>query len=300
MKKILLATTVLVGTAGFAAAEVTTTGSARLGIVNDGTDTLLSSRVRISFTGSGETDGGLSFGASIRADQVGGNGATTITDLGADGAVGGTGVNKDTVTTIGNTGTTNGDSTVFISGGFGKLTFGDVSGAADALVGQVSGVGFTGLGDRNEIGFLGATKTAAYYEYSAGSLTFGAGLGQSNSDDFSVGVKYSVDAFSVAAGYEDIGTDTQVSVLGSATLSGTTIKVRYSDKDSATDSAYALSVGRTVGGANLTAFYTSGFTDLEAMGVGASYDLGGATLAGGYSTIDNGEDTYELGVSFDF
>lgn len=270
MKKILLATTVLVGTAGFAAAEVTTTGSARLGIVNDGTDTLLSSRVRVSFAGSGQTDGGLSFGASVRADQSGqGN-------------------------------TSNGDSTVFISGGFGKLTFGDVSGAADALVGQVSGVGFTGLGDRNEIGFLGATKTAAYYEYSAGSLTFGAGLGQSNSDDFSVGVKYSVDAFSVAAGYEDIGTDTQVSVLGSATLSGTTIKVRYSDKDSATDSAYALSVGRTVGGANLTAFYTSGFTDLEAMGVGASYDLGGATLAGGYSTIDNGEDTYELGVSFDF
>ncbi|MEY4697508.1 MAG: hypothetical protein RIT14_1936, partial [Pseudomonadota bacterium] len=57
MKKILLATTILVGTAGFAAAEVALSGDARMGIVNNGTDTTFSSRARVSFTMSGETDG---------------------------------------------------------------------------------------------------------------------------------------------------------------------------------------------------------------------------------------------------
>ena len=130
MKKVLLATSALMLVAGAAAAEVAVSGSARMGVVYNGTDAEFSSRVRINFDASGETDGGLAFGASTRADQFSGNNAT-----------------------LGSGGTTNGDSTVFISGAFGKLTMGDVGGAADALVGQVSGVGYTGLGDFNEIGF---------------------------------------------------------------------------------------------------------------------------------------------------
>ena len=112
-----------------------------------GADAGFYTRVRIGFAASGESDNGLTFGASVRNDQVGTGGQA------------------------------NGDSTVFISGAFGKLAMGDVSGAADAIVGQVSGVGFTSLGSTNEIGYLGNTKTAALYTYSAGALTFGLGLG---------------------------------------------------------------------------------------------------------------------------
>ena len=112
MKKVLLATSALAMMAGAASAEIALSGSARMGLIyaDDGTDssTAFSSRVRIVFTASGETDSGLSFGASMRADQFGGN-----DNDGSNGS-------------SGNTGDTNGDSTVFISGSFGKLTMGEV------------------------------------------------------------------------------------------------------------------------------------------------------------------------------
>eukprot|EP00611_Tribonema_gayanum_P014162 TRINITY_DN25450_c0_g1_i1.p3 TRINITY_DN25450_c0_g1~~TRINITY_DN25450_c0_g1_i1.p3 ORF type:complete len:119 (-),score=13.59 TRINITY_DN25450_c0_g1_i1:4-360(-) len=113
MKLLLATTAALAMTAGMASAEISLSGSARMGIIDDFGDVgpVFSSRVRIVFTASGETDTGLSFGASMRADQNGGN---------ADG-------------------TANDDSTVFISGSFGKLTMGDVDGAAAAAVGQVDG-----------------------------------------------------------------------------------------------------------------------------------------------------------------
>jgi hypothetical protein len=125
MKKVLLATTILAASAGFAAADVTVTGTARMGVIYDGakTDNELSftNRVRIIFTASGETDGGLSFGASVRAD------------------------NADEANDNGSTGT------VFISGAFGTVTMGDVDNAFAALFGDLSGVGLTGLGDLNEL-----------------------------------------------------------------------------------------------------------------------------------------------------
>ncbi|HEY6918416.1 MAG TPA: porin, partial [Tabrizicola sp.] len=184
MKKILLATSAVALMAGAASAEVAVSGSARMGLTYAdtaaGSTTAFSSRVRIVFTASGETDTGLSFGASTRADQESGNDAA-----------------------LGSGGDTNGDSTVYISGGFGKLTMGDVGGAADALVGQVSGVGYGPNDSLQEIDFLGTTKTAAYYEYSAGAVTFGLGAGQIDvGDELSVGVKYATDAYSVALGYE--------------------------------------------------------------------------------------------------
>lgn len=279
MKKILLATTLLVASTGFAAAELTTTGAARMGIIYNGTDTEFTSRVRITFTGSGETDGGLTFGASVRADQIGGNGGTS-------------------------TGTTNGDSTVYISGAFGKLTMGDVGGAADALVGNVSGVGLTGLGSLNEMGYIGTSKTAAYYEYSTNGLTFGVGVGQptGTNPSGSVAVKYSTDTFSVALGYEDgvVGavdaTQTSLGVTGS--FSGVSLKAVVKDLSTNADLSYAVSADYTSGATTVTAFYADNGT--EVYGLGAAYDLGGsAKVVGG--VVDNGTNTVaDLGVSFSF
>ena len=141
MKKILLATTLIAASAGFAAAEVTVSGTARMGVVahNDSAgvrqDAQFSSRIRIKFTATGETDSGLSFGASVRNDQSG----------------------------VGNT--ANDDSTVYISGAFGKLTMGDTGNASDNLLGQVSGVGYTGLNDMNELSFISHAATGVLYEY---------------------------------------------------------------------------------------------------------------------------------------
>lgn len=287
MKKILLATSALVMFAGAAAAEVTTSGSARMGIIYDGSDTWFSSRVRIAFSASGESDAGFSFGASVRADQVG-NGNNTGDP----------------------TGTKNGDSTVWVSGGFGKLTMGDTGNAADSLVGQVSGVGYTGLFDLNEIGFLGKDITGAQYEYSTGALTFALGSGQlqdtdgdaTNDDLISVAVKYAADTWSFALGWEDHDTDSQISALGSATFGGATVKLKLVDRDSEADMATALSVDYTTGATTITAYATDNvdFAGTDTMGLGASYDLGGgASVAGGVA--DNGTDTVaELGLNFSF
>ena len=272
MKKILLATTLLAASTGFAAAEVAVSGSARMGITYDGADFLYSSRVRVKFVMSGETDGGLAFGAEVGGHNL----------AGASG-------NQ----------TDNGFSTVFVSGAFGKLTMGDVSGAADALVGQTSGVGYGPNDGAHEIGFLGATKTAVYYEYSTGALTFGLGAGQVGSDDFSVGAKYSADAYAVAIGYEDNGVDTQTSASASATFGAATVKVRASDNSAAADTMFSVSLDYAMDALTVTAVYTDfGATDI--MGLGAAYDLGGgAAVKGGI--LDNGTDTIgDIGITMSF
>lgn len=282
MKKILLATTVLAMSAGFAAADVKTSGSARMGVVYDGSDAAFSSRVRIQFDGSGTTDGGLEFGASMRADQFGGNNAT-----------------------LGSGGTTNGDSTVFVSGAFGKLTMGDVAGgASDNLVGQTSGVGYTGIGDNNEIGFLGGTATAARYDYTSGNLSVSVGMGQPTATDdaMSIAVKYAADNYSVALGYSDTAADTQVDALGSATFGAATVKVRLADRDSAADIAASLSLDYVAGALTVTAFATQNhdFAGTDTAGLGVAYDLGGgaAVKAG---VADNGTDTVaDAGITMSF
>ena len=182
MKKILLATTMIAATATVAAADIKISGTARMGIVQI-TDAagknkaVFSSRVRIQFDASGTTDGGLSFGASMRADQDGGN----------------------------SDGTANGSSTVFISGAFGKLTMGDVAGGAgDELVGQLPQVGYTGLSDTtfgSNINFLNGTATAARYDYTSGPLSVALGVSQTSaadgSDKASIAVKYATDKYNV-------------------------------------------------------------------------------------------------------
>jgi outer membrane protein OmpU len=278
MKKILLATSVLAATTGFAAAEVTVSGAARMGVVYDGSDALFSSRVRVTFNMVGTTDGGLEFGASVRADQVGGNGSTGVVSNGF----------------------LNGDSTVYIASNGFKLTMGDVGGAADALVGQVSGVGYGPNDSLQEIGFIGTTKTAVYAEYTTGALTFGLSSGQNIiGEEVSVAVKYATDAFSVALGYEDDGAGTDVlHVSGSASFGAATVKVRISDDSVITP--YALSVDYAMGATTLTAFYTDFDIGVEHIGIGAAYDLGGgASVKGGI--VDNGTDTIaDLGIVMSF
>lgn len=289
MKKVLLATSILAMSTGFAAAEVALSGSARMGLVYDSPsgDTVFSSRVRIVFTASGETDSGLSFGASMRADQFAGNNGT-----------------------LGSGGTTNGDSTVFISGAFGKLTMGDVSGAADALVGQTSGVGYGPNDSLQEIGFVSTTKTAAYYEYSAGALTVGVGFGQTDSvgSEQNIGVKYSAGNYAVALAYETTDDPTAanpelLSASASATFGAATVKARVSDGDAGTP--YSLSLDYAAGAATITGFYTDFDTGTEHAGVGVAYDLGGgATLAGGIvqqmNTGIDDETFADVGVKFSF
>ena len=286
MKKILLATTVLVGTAGFASAEVTLSGNGRMGITYAETaaagdkETSFNSRVRASVSMSASTDGGLEFGGSFG-----------IHDAGA--AAGGT------------------EGSIFISGAFGKLTMGGTDSAAQNAVGQLAGVGYAGTGDGNEIGYLtSGDKEMALYSFSASGFTGYASVGQpDNADDtFSVGAAYATDAFTVAVGYEDSSVvGTQTSVAASATVSGVTAKAIYMTRDNVAGfdpSSYGLSATYAMDAVSLTVYArqqeTSDTDTAYFQGVGASYSLGGgATLAGGIANAD-GLTKADLGVNFSF
>ena len=86
------------------------------------------SRVRFGVNMTGETDSGITFGATIRADNaVGGQGGT-------DGQTAGS---------------------VFVSGSWGTLTYGDTNGADEQWVGDVPGnYSLTGLTDFDETKFI--------------------------------------------------------------------------------------------------------------------------------------------------
>lgn len=320
MRTLLASTAILAATVGIASAEVAVSGSARMGLVDTFGDTGVefSSRVRINFTASGETDAGLAFGASVRADQTGGN------DSDAGGNEGGS---------------SNGDSTVYISGAFGKLTMGDVDGAANAASGQTDGVGYTGLSDLNEITYLanGGTDfagpgiglddpqdTSVLYEYTAGSLSFYLSSTQLDravgAEAKSIAAKYSTGAYAVSLGYENLDAEDsyeweQFVLGGSATFGGVTLKAIYADgKNNQGDEWKQHSVSATyaVDAFSVTAFVSDDedllTTDLvssanaRAYGIGASYDLGGgAKVSGGY-VKNRTDDTnaVDLGLSFSF
>lgn len=311
MKKILLATTMLVGTAGFAAAEVTLSGSARMGVTYDSTNAdqmAFSSRARAAFTMSGETDGGLSFGATFGAHDAGGAN---------DGTAG----------------------TVFVSGAFGTLTMGDTSSAAERAVGDLVGVGYTGIGALdgetlfgldpdsadadeaffagvafgNEMAYIaGGATEMALYSYNAGSFNGYVSIGQPRGNDnvYAVGASYATDAFTVSAGYERAGDAKHAIVGASGTFSGVTVEGIYGKGSGSLDGLkqYGLGASYSMDAITASAFYrvtdVAGFK-INVYGVGASYSLGGgATLAGGISKaeddVGNLGTRADLGLTFTF
>lgn len=324
MKKVLLASTALVLSAGVAAADVTVSGDGRMGILQTfGGDAGFTSRIRIAFSASGETDGGLSFGGSIRADNAGGfnivdsqgntlgDDAFSLETNGPGQITGGGGV-------LGQAGD------VFIEGGFGKLSMGDVDGAAKAAVGHVSGVGLTGLGDLNEVTYIanvGPQVPGVLYEYAGAG--FGIYLSASNpisvftgtdtdlggnSVDvaYAIGADYSGGIWSVAAGYENNGAGTDHFIIGgTVSTGGFTGKLIYGNASgNVSGDQWGISGDYTFGATTLTAFYTddSDLGGVEGYGLGVAYDLGGgASVKAGYANNETGSrNAWDLGLNFSF
>ena len=323
MKKILLASTILATSAGFAAAEVTVGGSATMGVTyteGEANEFAFVSNIEIEFTASGETDGGLSFGGSILADEA------------VDGSAGTAG-------------------SVFISGGFGRLSMGDVDGAAEFVVGDLDGVGYDGLGDLNENvyfanGVLASSlndlilevepdaeellglRPTARYEYTTGGLTFalsidnpGKDIAGEFEDVYSIGVKYDMNGYSVGLGYETVklgGESVDHIIAGaSAAFAGVNVKAVYGRASDLGFTQYGLSATYEVDALGVTGYYrveefdTNGADPTRkgtAIGLGASYDLGGgASILGGIvrakateAGVSETQTLADLGLSFEF
>ena len=150
MRKLLTATTALALVGGAAFAELSMSGDAELGIDYNSEPGEGNSKhsfvheVGIDFSGSGTTDGGLSFGGSAGFDT-----------------------GDDVVNT----------GTVFISGAFGKVTIGD-NDAADLTAGGIADVGLNGIGVDDVVeDHRGGTAAALRYDHSFGQIAIAISAG---------------------------------------------------------------------------------------------------------------------------
>ncbi|TQM94280.1 outer membrane protein OmpU [Roseinatronobacter monicus] len=294
---------------------VSLSGDGRMGLIYDGDDIRFTSRARVTFTLSGETDSGLAFGGSFRADNA---------SNAASGSAG----------------------NVFISGDFGRLAMGDVDGAALAAVGDLYSVGLTTLGDAHEMNYIGrllgdtindeddgvaqfsgvsipSLFPRALYSYSIDGFSFYAsvsnpvtvrvnnatafntqtGLATSNGDslgtitEFGVGASYSIDGFTGALGYERARANpASVTGLDSITFGHLAASAEYSmdgisvkaivgramndlkeiiEDEDGSKTQYGLGVSGTFDATTVTAFGRRDFAKDRYLGLGASYDLGG-------------------------
>jgi outer membrane protein OmpU len=263
-------------------------------------------RVRISFAGSGETDGGLTYGFSARADH---------------------------------SNTSNGGSQ-YISGAFGKISMGDLNGGDEQLVGNLSGVGSNGAGSHQEFAYQSSSHNIGYSVSMAGvsfaattDLVRGADATKTGSNS-AMGLKWSGDmggaAVGIALGTSKIGTVTEDSMSASVSMGGLSIKAVSHTNDNgpsvaavaeATATATAahvfavakvenldtdttgLSLSYAMDAMSVTAFTrtesTSGVADKDYSGVGFTYNMGGATLKAGF--VDKNDiSIMDFGVNFSF
>ena len=137
MKKILLATTALVATTGFAAAEMTWSGSANIGMkYSDQGTTQLHEEIDLGMAATGETDGGIGWKVEMGLDSE--NQDSTETKAGDAGSV-------------------------HLTGDFGTIKVGNVSSAGTSI--GLPDVGFDtiGIDDAAELGRNAATASLNGY-----------------------------------------------------------------------------------------------------------------------------------------
>ena len=171
MKKVLLTSTALVAFAGAAAAEVTISGWAEMGVVggSDVTSQFFND-VDVDFDMTGESDGGLTFGTSVDLDTAA----------------------EDTKSMKNEKGEIN-DFSVFVSGEWGTVTMGDIDGAVDWAVAGVETWGDPGTIDDSETAHFGRQDTyldGSYdgqilrYDYSWNDFGVAVSLEQDDRNDY--------------------------------------------------------------------------------------------------------------------
>jgi outer membrane protein OmpU len=292
MKKLLIATTALVATAGMAAADVTITGHAAAGFhsglddvttaaTTNSTDVAgdgIYSNAGVDFTMSGATDNGISFSATLNIDA----GEEVDTgDFEYDGADGGTA----------------GLGAVSMTGAFGTLTF-DNNGIdnlySDATTHDVSystTVGAIGLTVGYDVTAASANATSAQATYTASGMAFTlTGSEAPGGTSTTLAVSYALnDTVTITADTDSAAGGASVQTVGaSTTLNGVSVSV-----ESANNSTWDVDLGYTAGGFALT----YGVDETDAWTATATAALGGgATFSAG---VDSSDATY-AGVSFAF
>ena len=276
MKKVLLATTALTLSAGFASADVSMSGTGGAGVFGaNGADLSVYSGVDLGFSLSGASDNGMTFSASV---DMGGGQTLDVGDFELDTQDMGT--DDNTSVTIGVAGVTielsqNGIDDLYdddiagdigISGAMGDLTYSVVTGLEDA------------------------DPTSLSIGYSAGAIS-GSVATSDEGDASTVSVSYAMGdiTVSVEADTDRTGADTNTTTLSYAMSDGMTISVEESEgvvEASVAYSSGAISVGVTADDATTESWEATMAYDL---GGGATFNLG-----------TNQDETTFAGVGFSF
>ncbi len=298
MKKVLLATSALALVASAAAAEVSVSGTARMGILQIGSGTAATTyRTRINFSLSGETDGGLTFGAFTRVNINGGGtnaGNATITS------------NATTVPWSANNQGIFSGSRVYIGNGTFTLTVGNADGAVNAATGvwSVPSVGLTGLGYGNMVTRFnqtsfssgGAGANVVRLDMSMGNIK--ASVSGGNGNDTEIGVGFSLGNVNLGLGYDSgAGATGGTTLTAGFDLSGAAITLAAGNYGGTTNWALGLKYG--IGGGALLA-YAASVGGASNYGIGYNYSLGGgATVKIGVASL-GGTTRWDAGVGMKF
>ena len=305
MRKVLMASTALVGMSGAAYADdnlqVAITGAAEMGIADGGSgDAMFHQDVDVTFKMEAMTNAGLTFGTAVDLDEVDGK----------DGAA------------TGNTGV-HGGVAVYVSGPFGKVTMGDVDGGFDFAMDEV-GQGSGAIAD-NHTGHAGYSGNAGLdgsgddqvlqYNNSFGglgvALSFEQEDGGSDGDVVGVGVTGGFGGVTLGAGFQTHDNANVAGASVTATFGEITGRLNYSrlSHDVDGDTTH-LGVGATYTLGDTAVNVNYGQSDDDGaestgFGVAAKYDLGGgASVQFGYGNSQNAddteEDTWSLGLAMSF
>jgi outer membrane protein OmpU len=321
MKKILFASTALVATAGVAAAELTWSGSGRLGVVyteDASNDTVLDHRFRLTVNGVTETDGGVKFEGRIRweANDRDDNGANGTGGAGAAGfaiSTGGLRVDVGHVSDVFDSGDVvswggNGVGyTGFFDqannfGGFQKVGFG--SGARDS--------DGTGTDTDSEGQTIKALYTISDFTVNA-SFTLNDTSRAGSDESWQIGAGYNFGAHRIGAMYGDNAdahqkAGSQWAIGADGSFGDFSYTALVGDNDTNSDAggdvmvglsgAYAVSAAGTV-----TGFVSTGGAAANdtSYGIGYAHSLGGGvSLAAGIGSGTDGKTKADAGVTFSF
>ncbi|MHA6265625.1 porin [Aliiroseovarius sp. CAU 1755] len=274
MKKILFASTALVASAGFAAAEISFSGEAGMGFIYDDVsgDWSPDYYTTLSVSMTGETDGGLGFGADF--DITTANGASLVDQ-----------------------------TTVYIEGGFGKFSVGNVGSAVDAKLG-LSDIGYSGLGTDNVAEALvdAADMGNVMYDGTFGDFGVAMSYDMQGMENFSIAATYNMGDYNFGIGYDDwgnIAAGSAFHVKAGANIADFSLNALYSRADDADITSYGITAGYTMGAVGVTAAYSEvdvAGVSADAYGIGVKYDLGGgASVNAGVGEV-GGVTVADLGI----
>ena len=276
MKKVLLATSALTLSAGFASADVSMSGSGGAGVFGaSGADLSVYSGVDLGFSLSGASDNGMTFSASL---DMGGGQTLDAGDFELDTQDMGT--DDNVAVTIGVSGLT----IVLSQDGVDDLYDDDIAG---------------------DIGISGAM----------GDLTYSVTTGLEDADPTSLSIGYSAGAISGAVATSDEGDASNVSIsyaMGDITVSAESDTDRTGADTSSVTVTYAMADGMSVSLENsedvntLGVSYSSGAISVaveaddatdESWEATMAYDLGGGAT---FNLGTNDDETTFAGVGFSF